>query len=56
MVNNAFLCYFANNIEIFLSIIQVTPTEKYRTAVYTIEELKWDIFILQWSGIGNDLK
>jgi hypothetical protein len=23
---------------------------------YTIEELKWDILILQWRGIGNDLK
>ena len=23
---------------------------------YTIEELKWDILILRWSGIGNDLK
>jgi hypothetical protein len=26
------------------------------TKVYTIEELKWDILILQWRGIGNDLK
>jgi len=24
--------------------------------LYTIEELKWDILILQWSGTGNDLK
>ena len=24
--------------------------------IYTIEELKWDILILQGSGIGNDLK
>jgi hypothetical protein len=24
--------------------------------LYTIEELKWDILILRWSGIGNDLK
>jgi hypothetical protein len=23
---------------------------------YTIEELKWDILILRWRGIGNDLK
>ena len=23
---------------------------------YTIEELKWYILILQWRGIGNDLK
>jgi hypothetical protein len=28
-----FYVIFANNIEIFLSIIQVTPTEKYLTAV-----------------------
>jgi len=27
----------------------------YRASVYTIEELKWDILILQWRGIGNDL-
>ena len=25
-------------------------------AIYTIEELKWDILILLWRGIGNDLK
>jgi hypothetical protein len=25
-------------------------------ANYTIGELKWDILILQWRGIGNDLK
>jgi len=25
-------------------------------SLYTIEELKWDILILQGSGIGNDLK
>jgi hypothetical protein len=24
--------------------------------IYTIEELKWDILILRWRGIGNDLK
>ena len=24
--------------------------------IYTLEELKWDILILQGSGIGNDLK
>lgn len=28
-----FYVIFANNIEIFLSIIQVTPTKKYLTAV-----------------------
>jgi hypothetical protein len=26
------------------------------TTIYTVEELKWDILILQWRGIGNDLK
>jgi hypothetical protein len=25
-------------------------------SIYTIEELKWDILILRWRGIGNDLK
>ena len=24
--------------------------------IYTIEELKWDILILRWRGISNDLK
>jgi len=24
--------------------------------IYAIEELKWDILILRWRGIGNDLK
>jgi len=26
------------------------------STVYTVEELKWDILILQWRGISNDLK
>ena len=30
--------------------------EKNYAFYYTIEELKWDILILRWSGIGNDLK
>jgi hypothetical protein len=29
---------------------------KKKGRIYTIEELKWDILILQGSGIGNDLK
>jgi hypothetical protein len=28
----------------------------YKKKIYTIEELKLDILILRWSGIGNDLK
>ena len=37
--------------------LQVTQSPVYTyDFLYTIEELKWDIFILQGSGIGNDLK
>jgi hypothetical protein len=37
-----------------LPIYELTGTQS--VPIYTIEELKWDILIFQWSGIGNDLK
>ena len=46
-------CNFLQAIRIYAAIESFPKTDK---KIYTIEELKWDILILLWRGIGNDLK
>ena len=56
--NNAMKIDIDNNVRNIQSVDIGKMDDDYSLfqTFYSIEELKWDIFILQGSGIGNDLK